>query len=82
MPGNFFREAIPPSLVLYKGIQNLDLSRNNLSRKFSDFLVAFNSWQILNLYYNNFEDMVPVHGVFKNSATLVVGNNRLCGGIL
>lgn len=35
--------------------------------KFSDFLVAFNSWQILNLYYNNFEDMVPIHGVFKNS---------------
>lgn len=44
--------------------KTLDLSRNNLSGKTTDFFVDSNSWQILNLYYKNFEGMVPIHGFF------------------
>ncbi|XP_062156006.1 probable LRR receptor-like serine/threonine-protein kinase At3g47570 [Alnus glutinosa] len=82
MQGNFFEGTIPPSFGSLRGLQELDLSRNNLSGKIPDFFVGFNSLQLLNLSYNNFEGMVPSDGIFKNSsATLVVGNSQLCGGI-
>ncbi|KAL4291681.1 hypothetical protein GQ457_14G021120 [Hibiscus cannabinus] len=35
-----------------------------------------------NLPFNDFEGMIPSEGIFKNgSATIVEGNNKLCGGI-
>ena len=37
----------------------------------------------LNLSFNDFEGEVPTKGVFANASALsIVGNNRLCGGIL
>jgi Leucine-rich repeat (LRR) protein len=82
MHGNFFQGAIPSSLGSLRGIQELDLSRNNLSGKIPDFFVGFNLLDLLNLSYNNFEGIVPSDGIFKNSsATSVVGNSQLCGGI-
>ncbi|XP_059457827.1 probable LRR receptor-like serine/threonine-protein kinase At3g47570 [Corylus avellana] len=82
MHDNFFEGTIPSSLDSLRGIQELDLSRNNLSGKIPNFFVGFNSLDLLNLSYNNFEGMVPADGVFKNSsATSIVGNSQLCGGI-
>ncbi|XP_062154965.1 probable LRR receptor-like serine/threonine-protein kinase At3g47570 isoform X2 [Alnus glutinosa] len=79
---NFFEGIIPSSFSSLRGLQELDLSRNNLSGKIPNFFVGFHSLDLLNLSYNNFEGMVPTEGVFKNSsATSVVGNSQLCGGI-
>jgi hypothetical protein len=65
-----------------RGLQHLDLSNNNLSGQIPKFLEVFVFLQILNLSYNNFEDEVPTDGVFKNtSATLIMGNGKLCGGM-
>jgi len=83
MQGNFLHGTIPSSFGSLRGLHELDLSRNNLSGKIPDFFVGFNALQLLNLSYNNFEGMVPSDGIFKNSsATSVVGNSQLCGGIL
>ncbi|XP_059458587.1 probable LRR receptor-like serine/threonine-protein kinase At3g47570 [Corylus avellana] len=82
MQGNFFQGTIPSSFGSLRGLQELDLSRNSLSGKIPDFFASFNSLDLLNLSYNNFEGMVPTNGVFKNSsATSVMGNSQLCGGI-
>ncbi|XP_062155284.1 probable LRR receptor-like serine/threonine-protein kinase At3g47570 [Alnus glutinosa] len=82
MQGNFFEGTIPSSFGSLRGLRELDLSRNNLSGKIPNFFVGFNSLQLLNLSYNNFEGIVPPDGIFKNSsATSVVGNSQLCGGL-
>ncbi|KAK9282870.1 hypothetical protein L1049_011095 [Liquidambar formosana] len=82
MEGNFFQGSIPPSLSSLRGIQDLDLSRNNLSGQIPSFLENF-SLLNLNLSFNNFEGEVPVAGVFTNASIIsVVGNKKLCGGIL
>ncbi|XP_062155294.1 probable LRR receptor-like serine/threonine-protein kinase At3g47570 [Alnus glutinosa] len=79
---NFFGGTIPSSFSSLRGLRELDLSRNNLSGNIPFFFVGFNSLDLLNLSYNNFDGMVPTEGVFKNSsATSVVGNSQLCGGI-
>jgi Leucine-rich repeat (LRR) protein len=79
---NFFGGIIPSSFSSLKGLQELDLSRNNLLGKIPNFFVGFHSLDLLNLSYNNFDGMVPTEGVFKNSsATSIVGNSQLCGGI-
>ncbi|KAL3739162.1 hypothetical protein ACJRO7_020544 [Eucalyptus globulus] len=82
MGGNFFHGSIPQSIMSLGGIEELDLSRNNLSGQIPKFLAIFRSLKLLNLSYNKFEGRLPREGVFKNAtATSIVGNNELCGGL-
>ncbi|XP_075644171.1 uncharacterized protein LOC142615320 isoform X1 [Castanea sativa] len=82
MRGNLFQGVIPSSLESLRGLQVLDLSNNNLSGNIPRFLERFDILQLLNLSYNHFEGEVPTKGVFKNSsATLIMGNSKLCGGM-
>ncbi|KAK2976301.1 hypothetical protein RJ640_002729 [Escallonia rubra] len=79
---NLFEGTIPPSFKQLKGIQELDLSSNNLSGQIPGFLGELTLLHSLNLSHNMFEGEVPTEGVFsKISASSIVGNNRLCGGI-
>uniref|UniRef100_A0A5B7B5Z4 Protein kinase domain-containing protein n=1 Tax=Davidia involucrata TaxID=16924 RepID=A0A5B7B5Z4_DAVIN len=81
MAGNYFQGTIPNSLRALRGIQELDLSRNNLSGQIPKYLEGF-VLQILNLSFNDFEGVVPTEGIFKNaSATSIMGNSKLCGGV-
>ena len=81
MKGNFFQGSIPSSFSSLRGIHNLDLSRNNLSGKIPELLQEID-FKSLNLSYNDFEGMLPMKGVFKNSsATWIMGKSKLCGGI-
>ncbi|XP_057990700.1 putative receptor-like protein kinase At3g47110 [Hevea brasiliensis] len=78
--GNFLQGPIPSSFVSSKGLQRIDLSRNNLSGNITNEKLIF--LQYLNLSFNNFEGEVPKTGVFSNaSAFSLVGNRDLCGGI-
>ncbi|KAK2984118.1 hypothetical protein RJ640_025445 [Escallonia rubra] len=81
MGGNVFQGIIPSLFSSLKGLLYLDLSRNNLSGRvpayFGEIYLLY-----LNLSYNDFEGIVPTKGVFMNaSATSVMGNSKLCGGI-
>ncbi|XP_030969567.1 receptor kinase-like protein Xa21 [Quercus lobata] len=81
MEGNFFQGAIPIYLSSLRGIQVMDLSRNNLSSQIPNFLEKL-SLKNLNLSFNDFEGEVPTKGVFANSSAIsLIGNSRLCGGI-
>ncbi|GJT87385.1 kinase-like domain-containing protein [Tanacetum coccineum] len=83
LSGNIFQGLIPSSLSSLGGLGVLDISRNNLSGKIPQFLVKWKSLEFLNLSFNDFEGEVPVVGVFANaSAFSVLGNNRLCGGLV
>ncbi|KAL6131848.1 hypothetical protein ACLB2K_070221 [Fragaria x ananassa] len=82
LQGNFFDGPLPSAMASLRGIQELDLSHNNLSGLIPEFLAGLGGLKQLNLSFNNFWGEVPVKGVFNNaSATSVVGNTRLCGGI-
>ncbi|KAJ0729495.1 putative protein kinase RLK-Pelle-LRR-XII-1 family [Helianthus annuus] len=82
LTGNLFQGMIPPSLSSLKGLVELDISHNNLSGQIPRFLERF-LLEYLNLSYNDFEGEVPQLGVFANaSAFSILGNNRLCGGIV
>ncbi|KAM7491930.1 hypothetical protein LguiA_034851 [Lonicera macranthoides] len=82
MAGNFIEGSIPSSLASLTGIENLDLSRNNLSGQIPKFLERF-ALKNLNLSFNDFEGELPSKGVFTNlSAITIVGNTKLCGGVL
>ncbi|XP_057998003.1 putative receptor-like protein kinase At3g47110 [Hevea brasiliensis] len=79
--GNFLQGPIPPSLVSLRGLQRLDLSRNNLSRKILKEIEKLPFLEYLNLSFNNLEGEVPTKGVLNNiTAVLLVGNKNLCGG--
>ncbi|XP_077229564.1 LRR receptor-like serine/threonine-protein kinase EFR [Tasmannia lanceolata] len=83
MQGNIFQGTIPSLFSSLTAIEALDLSNNNLSGKIPSFLERFQLLQYLNLSFNNLEGEVPKQGVFRNvSAISVVGNDKLCGGIL
>ncbi|GJV49011.1 kinase-like domain-containing protein [Tanacetum coccineum] len=83
LSGNIFQGIIPSSLGSLRGLEVLDISQNNLSGKIPQFLDKWNSLEFLNLSFNDFEDEVPVVGVFANtSAFSVLGNNKLCGGLV
>lgn len=82
LAGNFFQGSIPKFLSSIRGIQILDLSNNNFSGEIPQFLEKL-SIMTLNLSFNDLVGEVPTQGVFGNaSAISVVGNTRLCGGIL
>ncbi|KAJ0564173.1 putative protein kinase RLK-Pelle-LRR-XII-1 family [Helianthus annuus] len=82
LKGNLFQGMIPPSLSSLKGLIELDISDNNLSGQIPRFLERF-LLEYLNLSYNDLEGEVPQLGVFANaSAFSILGNNRLCGGIV
>uniref|UniRef100_A0A251UDG8 Protein kinase domain-containing protein n=1 Tax=Helianthus annuus TaxID=4232 RepID=A0A251UDG8_HELAN len=82
LKGNLFQDTIPLSLNSLKGLAVLDISHNNLSGHIPRFFEQF-KLKYLNLSYNDFEGEVPMVGVFVNeSAFSVLGNRRLCGGII
>ncbi|XP_076925612.1 putative receptor-like protein kinase At3g47110, partial [Bidens hawaiensis] len=81
LSGNFFYGSVPVSYSSLKGLESVDLSRNNLSGHIPTYLQQI-PLKNLDLSYNNFEGEVPVKGVFANaSATSVIKNTRLCGGL-
>ncbi|GJT52059.1 receptor kinase-like protein Xa21 [Tanacetum coccineum] len=82
LKGNLFQGIIPPSFSTLRGLVKLDLSHNNLSGQIPRFLELF-SLEYMNLSFNNFEGEVPMKRVFANaSAFSVLGNSRLCGGLV
>ncbi|XP_039170617.1 probable LRR receptor-like serine/threonine-protein kinase At3g47570 [Eucalyptus grandis] len=79
---NLFRGSIPQSMSSLRNIEELDLSNNSFSGDIPKFLEAFQYLVKLNLSYNHLEGPLPTQGVFRNvSATFVVGNEKLCGGM-
>ena len=82
MQGNSFRGIIPSSLASLKGLQRLDLSRNHLSGSIPKVLQNISFLEYFNVSFNMLEGEVPTEGVFRNASDFVVlGNNKLCGGI-
>ncbi|PRQ58135.1 putative protein kinase RLK-Pelle-LRR-XII-1 family [Rosa chinensis] len=82
LQGNFFEGLIPSSMKRLRGLRDLDLSRNNLSRDISQFFKGFKNLENLNHSFNEFWGEVSVEGIFRNaSMTSIVGNTRLCSGI-
>ncbi|GJR14299.1 leucine-rich repeat protein [Tanacetum coccineum] len=80
---NIFQGIIPSSLSSLRGLEVLDVSEINLSGTIPQFLDKWVFLEFLNLSFNDFEGEVPVVGVFANaSAISVLGNNRLCGGLV
>ncbi|KAJ8759138.1 hypothetical protein K2173_004145 [Erythroxylum novogranatense] len=78
---NFFQGSIPSSFSSLRSISELNLSHNNLSGQIPKYLSDF-KLEYVDLSYNDLEGEVPVQGVFKNaSATSIMGNKQLCGGI-
>ncbi|GJR33622.1 kinase-like domain-containing protein, partial [Tanacetum coccineum] len=83
LSGNIIHGIIPSSLSSLRGLRVLDISQNNLSGKIPQFLDKWNSLEFLNLSFNDFEGEVPVAGVFADASSFsVLGNNRLCGGLI
>ncbi|GJU90960.1 leucine-rich repeat protein [Tanacetum coccineum] len=81
--GNIFLGIIPSSLSSLRGLEVFDISQNYLSGRIPQFLDKWISLKFLNLSFNDFEGEVPVVGVFANaSAFSVLGNNKLCGGLV
>jgi len=81
--GLLLYDSIPQSISSIRGIEELDLLRNNLSVELSKFSEALDFMRILDLSCNDYEGMVLIEGIFKNvSATSVIGNDKLYGGML
>ncbi|KAK9725009.1 hypothetical protein RND81_05G115300 [Saponaria officinalis] len=72
--------SLPQDISNQINIESIDLSENKFSvpTYFSKFPLVY-----LDLSYNDFEGSVPEKGIYANiSAVSLVGNFRLCGGIL
>ncbi|KAJ8765682.1 hypothetical protein K2173_014804 [Erythroxylum novogranatense] len=80
--GNFFHGKIPESLGSLRAVQYLNLSHNNFTGQIPEFMGHLRLLEGLDLSFNDLEGEVPVQGVFQNAtAVLLVGNQKLCGGI-
>ncbi|GJR43674.1 kinase-like domain-containing protein [Tanacetum coccineum] len=78
LSGNIFQGIIPSTLSSLRALKVLDVSQNNLSGKIPHFIDKWKLLEFLNLSFNDFEGEV-----FANaSAFSVLGNNRLCGGLV
>ncbi|KAL4286347.1 hypothetical protein HN873_066346 [Arachis hypogaea] len=81
--GNSFSGMIPSSVASLKGLSHLDLSQNNLSGSIPTDMQRLSFLTYLNVSFNMLEGKVPLEGVFKNATSIsIVGNNKLCGGVL
>ncbi|RDX84327.1 putative LRR receptor-like serine/threonine-protein kinase, partial [Mucuna pruriens] len=82
LQGNYLQGIIPSSLASLKVLRRLDLSQNRLSGSIPNVLQNISSLQYFNISFNMLDGEVPTEGVFQNASDLVViGNNKLCGGI-
>lgn len=82
MQANFFQGTIPSKLASLKGIQQLDLSFNNLTGQIPRDLEKLQSLKYLNLSFNDLYGEIPTTGIFRNASLIAfMGNNKLCGGI-
>ncbi|CAI8588387.1 unnamed protein product [Vicia faba] len=83
LQGNSFNGTIPSSLAFLKGLLYLDLSKNRLSGSIPDVIQNISGLKHLNISFNMLEGKVPTNGVFGNASQVaMIGNNKLCGGIL
>lgn len=83
MADNEFDGKIPVSLESSKGLEYIDLSRNNLSGSIPEFFSEFTSLEFVDLAQNDFEGELPMKGIFSNATAISVhGNDRLCGGFI
>ncbi|KAJ0705309.1 putative protein kinase RLK-Pelle-LRR-XII-1 family [Helianthus annuus] len=74
--------VLPQEIGNLKLLGILDFSMNRFTGNIPSYLQQI-PLKHLNLSYNNFEGEVPVKGVFANtSAISIIGNAKLCGGIL
>jgi Ran GTPase-activating protein (RanGAP) involved in mRNA processing and transport len=65
-----------------KGLKEIDLSRNSMSRQIPEFLSKFFSLDHLNLSHNDLKGKVPIEGIFSSlSAISIFGNDELSGGV-
>ena len=79
LQGNLLRGGIlPSSFGSLKGLEELDMSRNNLSGEFPRFLQDLRYLRLLNLSLNLLAGEVPVKGVFTNATAVHLTGN---GGI-
>ncbi|KAJ8643906.1 hypothetical protein MRB53_005654 [Persea americana] len=83
MDHNHFQGTIPSSLSTLRSILELDLSSNELSGQIPEYFSNFPLLLYLNLSFNDLNGEVPKEGALKNASVIsVIGNKRLCGGIL
>jgi hypothetical protein len=67
-------------LETLRGLEEIDLSWNNLSGHIPKFLGRFLSLKHLNISYNDFEGEVP--RIFANASKIsIFANDKLCGGV-
>uniref|UniRef100_J3N264 Receptor kinase-like protein Xa21 n=2 Tax=Oryza brachyantha TaxID=4533 RepID=J3N264_ORYBR len=79
---NSFTGAIPEELGLMTGLKELYLAHNNLSLQIPESFISMTSLYQLDISFNDLDGQVPTHGVFSNlTGFLLVGNDKLCGGI-
>ncbi|KAJ0797942.1 putative protein kinase RLK-Pelle-LRR-XII-1 family [Helianthus annuus] len=72
---------MPEALSSLRGLEYVNMSRNNFSGPIPTYLQEMDL-KYLDLSYNNFEGEVFVKGVFANTSMISIdGNRKLCGGI-
>ncbi|XP_025616581.2 probable LRR receptor-like serine/threonine-protein kinase At3g47570 isoform X1 [Arachis hypogaea] len=80
--GNQISGPIPTSISNASSLQLFDIGYCSFVGKVSN-LGNLKDLYWLNLNYNHLEGKVPLEGVFKDATAIsIVGNNKLCGGVL